>query len=118
MLETDPIAAPTDGEEDDEISEVTYRYDLELDASGRIIGGEWHTMYHPDFLWVPLKNADVYGVGDDYVPVTGGESWDGSQAIPRHWQNTARWVSTHSEPLKRIVVDLIRLSRLKTEVQP
>lgn len=110
-LETDPIPNPTDSEENDEVSEVTYRYDLELDSSGRIIGGEWHTMSHPDFLWVPSPGAEVSGVGDPYVPVNGGETWDGTRPIPRHWRNTARWVSTYSEPLKRIVVDLIRLSR-------
>ncbi len=29
-----------------------YRYDLELDQNGEIVGGEWYTD-HPDFLWVP-----------------------------------------------------------------
>lgn len=29
----------------------TYRYSLELDDRGRIIGGEWISEQHPDFLW-------------------------------------------------------------------
>ena len=34
-----------------------YEYVLELDAAGRIIGGEWvgsSKLNHPDFLWLPL----------------------------------------------------------------
>ena len=35
-----------------------YEYVLELDASGKIIGGEWvgsSKLSHPDFLWLPLS---------------------------------------------------------------
>jgi len=35
-----------------------YKYILELDSKGRIIGGEWalsSITSHPDFLWVPLR---------------------------------------------------------------
>lgn len=30
---------------------VSYQYTLELNAGGEIIGGEWITPLHPDFLW-------------------------------------------------------------------
>lgn len=36
----------------------TYEYVLELDAAGKILGGEWvgeSKKLHPDFLWLPLK---------------------------------------------------------------
>lgn len=47
----------------------TYNYILELDGSGRIIGGEWvggSRLRHPDFLWVPVKKTGgtVAGVID------------------------------------------------------
>jgi hypothetical protein len=37
-----------------------YEYVLELDAAGKIIGGEWinaSKMTHPDFLWLPVKST-------------------------------------------------------------
>ena len=37
-----------------------YEYVLELDAAGKIIGGEWvgEARYtHPDFLWLPIKSS-------------------------------------------------------------
>ncbi len=36
----------------DAVSFAHYRYALELDASGRIVGGAWQGPARPDFLWV------------------------------------------------------------------
>ncbi|MEK7357962.1 MAG: hypothetical protein AAB250_16045, partial [Bdellovibrionota bacterium] len=33
---------------------VKYVYDLEIDEAGTILGGEWYSNFHPDFLWNPL----------------------------------------------------------------
>lgn len=44
---------------------MSYRYILELDDAGKIIGGEWaisSRTEHPDFLWIPL--APMKGSGD------------------------------------------------------
>lgn len=42
---------PTNGTED-HVDEVrNYEYTLELDAQGKIIGGEWISKARPDFLW-------------------------------------------------------------------
>lgn len=43
--------------EADALTTVRYYYDLELDANNNIVGGEWLTNRHPDFLWTKLKNA-------------------------------------------------------------
>lgn len=43
------VAAGPDGRAHER--RVTYFYDLELGESGRIVGGEWYTNSHPDFLW-------------------------------------------------------------------
>lgn len=42
---------------------VEYLYDLELDSQHKIIGGEWYTESHPDFLWVADKFSfpETYG---------------------------------------------------------
>lgn len=46
------------------LTNVNYQYDLELDANNKIIGGEWHSDNHPDFLWVADKNAFPATYGD------------------------------------------------------
>lgn len=38
-----------------------YRYTLELDGEGNIIGGEWNSYEHPDFLWFQ-DQADFGGL--------------------------------------------------------
>jgi hypothetical protein len=38
-----------------EARSVNYKYYLELDAYGRIIGGEWISWDRPDFLWMQGK---------------------------------------------------------------
>ena len=52
-----------------------YKYILELDAQGNIIGGEWvgtSKKLHPDFLWMPTVKEDTAVAAD---------SWDGSDGI-------------------------------------
>jgi hypothetical protein len=46
---------------DDQFDTLILNYDLEIDPSGEIIGGEWLQHSHPDFLWV---------VSEDYRPLT------------------------------------------------
>jgi len=49
----------------DQMVKVTYYYDIELDKNGNLVGGEWYTNRHPDFLWGvredarPLNPVDV-----------------------------------------------------------
>lgn len=47
----------TDEHQERQTSMVDYDYDLELDKNLNIIGGEWHSESHPDFLWVPVPGA-------------------------------------------------------------
>lgn len=54
----------TDEDQTLESSSATYEYDLELNQRGEIIGGEWHSHDHPDFLWVPEPGAYPQTVGD------------------------------------------------------
>lgn len=45
--ETAPSHAKTDGPQDDKIKDLEIRYDLELDADYRVIGGEWKGKVDP-----------------------------------------------------------------------
>lgn len=55
-------SSSTDGNLSSTIDQYTetdhYEYILELDAAGKVIGGEWKgasKMAHPDFLWLPVS---------------------------------------------------------------
>src|SRR5205814_1353552 len=55
-------AASTDGNLGSAINSYThqdhYDYILELDAAGKIVGGEWigtSKRQHPDFVWLPIR---------------------------------------------------------------
>ncbi|MBA3463065.1 MAG: pre-peptidase C-terminal domain-containing protein, partial [Deltaproteobacteria bacterium] len=63
-------AAGTDGHLGSTINTYTHtdRYDyiLELDAAGKIIGGEWigtSKKQHPDFVWLPIRSNSVTVAG-------------------------------------------------------
>uniref|UniRef100_UPI0040573C22 hypothetical protein n=1 Tax=Candidatus Electronema sp. TaxID=2698783 RepID=UPI0040573C22 len=62
-VETAPSHSMTDSPGSDAVQEVRYLYDLELDISGKIIGGEWRSKAHPDFLWTPPKGSQAQGGG-------------------------------------------------------
>lgn len=47
------------------LTSVDFQYDLELDSQNKIIGGEWYSSGHPDFLWVADKNAFPETYGDN-----------------------------------------------------
>lgn len=50
---TVPHMYPTKGTPDYRKTTKTYRYWLELDYADHVIGGEWDSKDHPDFLWSP-----------------------------------------------------------------
>ena len=49
----------------------SYRYILEVDADGDVIGGEWlgdSKPKHPDFAWVPYQNNTTFSAGGKIQP--------------------------------------------------
>jgi hypothetical protein len=46
------------GQQDVGDHRISYQYFLELNAAGEIIGGEWITPLHPDFLWTQPPAGD------------------------------------------------------------
>lgn len=112
VVETMPSTDLRDGPQTDAINNVSYQYDLELDAQGNIIGGEWYTNAHPDFLWTPAANVKAKTPGDQMLSRMGADRvrWTGKSAIPREWQDIAKRNSQGGAPLAAIVESLIELS--------
>jgi hypothetical protein len=110
--ETSPSTLGEDPPELDSFATATYRYDLELDEQDNIVGGEWHTPAHPDFLWVPVKGGQASSEGDTALDRDGdNSSWNPSAALPASWKKAARLSSANSQPLARVVKRLLELSR-------
>ena len=62
VIETSANSSQTDSPKDDVIRWVSYKYDLEMDKDSKILGGEWHSFGHPDFIWYPRNGPR--GPGD------------------------------------------------------
>ncbi|WP_020557932.1 hypothetical protein [Thiofilum flexile] len=107
VVETKPTHRETDQPRFDVIQSVEYLYDLELDSSGNIIGGEWYQNRHPDFLWTaPVKSRST----TTFDRQATGE-WDTDQVIPATWRAAAKAASqSQGAPLAAIVEHLIRFS--------
>ncbi|MGZ3710736.1 MAG: hypothetical protein ACXVBE_03230, partial [Bdellovibrionota bacterium] len=67
VSEVMPSKLDVDSPEMDSNSVATYSYDLELDKNDNIIGGEWHSALHPDFLWVPVQGSSASSYGDAWL---------------------------------------------------
>jgi hypothetical protein len=88
---------------------VTYHYDLELDERDNIVGGEWHSSVHPDFLWLPEKGARALSQGDQWLLSQNDSSeWDLRGPIPPLWKKAAKVSSSVEQPLARILESLLR----------
>lgn len=107
-VETFPSHATPDSAYKDAISGARYLYTLELDATGKIVGGEWHQNAHPDFLWVSPPGTVAKS---DAEPAGTQPGWDGLMPMPSSWQTAARTASMNGQPLSVIVQALVRLAR-------
>ena len=107
VVETRPSQRDTDNPSYDAIRKVAYLYDLELDANGKIIGGEWYQNPHPDFLWTPPKGARAQ---TRYEAQAVGE-WNANAALPTTWQAAAKSAAANQiAPLAVIVEQLIKFA--------
>jgi hypothetical protein len=96
----------TDSSLDDRIREVDYEYELELDASGKVVGGEWLSRDQPDFIWMADRNAVPYSEQSVYALPRKGNgdwAWDGREAIPDDWLRAAREDASWSPPVVGIL---------------
>lgn len=114
-VETNPSLAKRDGPENDATNTVTYLYDLEIDAKGKIIGGEWYNNAHPDFLWTPLVDSRAISPGDEMLDQQRSpKKWNGRKPLPKEWQEVAQRNSEGGSPLAVIVENLIELSNSRS----
>ena len=112
MVETLPKAEDNNTADKDAIHRVHYYYDLELDDAGVIIGGEWHTNYHPDFLWTSVQHEKAVSDFEEQAV----ESWAiRDTALPFSWQEAAKQATQQQHvPLAKIIDQLLIFSRNQT----
>ncbi|HXH73935.1 MAG TPA: hypothetical protein VNJ08_03155 [Bacteriovoracaceae bacterium] len=84
-----PKKKETNSPKDDKISDFDFKYDLELDSEGNIIGGQWRVgkkigdtlgmgkTHQPDFFWVIPRDYKQY-----FKPVEGLPTWDLTSGAP------------------------------------
>jgi hypothetical protein len=107
MTEVSPTHEPVDSVDRDRVTTARYFYDLEIDASDKVIGGEWYTQKHPDFLFVPSPGAQATTEFEDLA--TG--VWMPGAAPPESWSSAGREAGSDGIPLAKIVGMLLKLSQ-------
>ena len=116
MKETRPEQNESDDPSYDEIGKVIYRYDLEVAFDGEIIGGEWYSNKHPDFLWTPEKNARPQTNLDKTLTTVSMTTEYTPEEFKKAALYSSSYVSSPSSngiPLAKVVEELIRLSNEK-----
>ena len=72
-----------------------FQYVLEVDASGNVIGGEWHQQNqatHPDFIWIPLETKPGNGTSDE------GNPYIDPDEVLQMWAESRGLTSPDAEP--------------------
>lgn len=75
---------------------VRYIYDLELDGAMNIVGGEWYSNIHPDFLWTYNVGRQAIATGESKIL---SENWSPFTPVPMHWGAVAQKASARGQPL-------------------
>jgi hypothetical protein len=55
------------------LAHANYKYKVEINSAGNIIGGEWLTLDRPDYLWLMKKEGfegDFKRLGEIYQPIS------------------------------------------------
>ena len=112
VYETLPGALAGGGSTPDELRTAEYFYELELDAFGKIVGGEWTTSLHPDLIWVASPGAFPISWGDRALSQNRDEAeWKKGGALPPSWPSAALQSSERAQPLGRVVQKLFEWAR-------
>lgn len=90
--------------------DVYYDYDLEVDPSGNIIGGEWHTAYHPDFIWAPKETMQP-NTSEDFL--IRDPLWNGKEPLSEFIRKYGEQASSRGRVMNYIIRSLYKLSHEK-----
>jgi hypothetical protein len=96
----------------DKTENSTYWFDLELDPTGKIIGGEWYNNNHPDFVWVispKLLPKSTY----DYAIDSSLNYYDGKKPLSKIIVDYAKLASLDNTILYSIVEAMLKISQTK-----
>lgn len=85
--------ASTNNASHDTVRIIRYLYDLEVDAAGTIVGGEWYQNMHPDFLWSPIPGSVPQTIYD--AQMTG--AWDMNQPLPATWRSALQQAALNGQ---------------------
>lgn len=85
---------------------VRYVYDLEIDEVGNVLGGEWYSNFHPDFIWYPLPDSRPLSDGELSLPAP--VLWDGRGTVPPELRQVAVTSSRRGQPVSTIVEGLVQ----------
>jgi len=96
----------TNSPSDDVLRTTEYMYDLELDAKGNIIGGEWYQNAHPDFMWSPVMQAQPLAFGES----ARWNAWDANGLPSAQAKTLATTSSSSGQLLNAIVQKLMQMS--------
>lgn len=83
---------------------LRYFYDLELDAKGNVIGGEWYTSAHPDFIWTFAPGSQARARADLEIDP---REWMTSGPVPSHWTSAAQRASAAGIPLYSVIKRIV-----------
>ncbi len=88
------------GESENQNSELTFVYDLELDRNFKVVGGEWREA-GPDFIWRPRPGVRPTTPGDSALLQL-------AQLGDAQWRASAKLSSRTGAPLRLLVEELVR----------
>lgn len=89
IVENDLGSEETDSQANDVIVTTEYSYDLELNSDGKIIGGEWYQIEHPDFIWTPMAQALPTAPLDHVILTDQWQPTVGASSIPTAWSQAS-----------------------------
>ncbi len=90
---------------DPPLKTLRFIYDLELDAAMNVLGGEWYSNVHPDFIWTFAKNAQALAIGDSSLI---NIDWKPTEAPGANWTEAATHASERGTPLYSFLQKVIR----------
>ncbi|AZZ36632.1 hypothetical protein CIK05_07460 [Bdellovibrio sp. qaytius] len=90
----------------DRTKNYNFVYDLELDETYTIVGGEWHSFARPDFIWSYGSTGRAMTQED----LTLNESWDLDNRLPDSYAAKAIEASQKGKVLARIAEALLNES--------